>query len=356
MTCKRKNEDLISLNQKLLTEKNLCTERKYPVEQKKTGWKVFDTKKDDLKNHLISQTVVRENKNTLDFANKAVNPAVYPNINLNDISDSVKISPNDEPLLKSDEILENINRDSILDDYQDEKQETLRAMTDDRKETGGTFETKKQKSPIIAQIRNYLTLVKNATIREKLELLLKYLHNTHSTQELTINNHGNFQKGLFDTQTKFSEYLSYYVLPKEEQRHNKKPPFYDVLIQEPLNEYLDSVVLQKTSSQSPKKLKSEPLEESTSKKTYKREKNVIPLRNIKDSDLRLQLTLPKLLSILDGLNIEIDEKFDNEAVYNNMISIIGFPMYAAVTGQKEKLKKEDYLQFCKTLKEYLLNG
>ena len=105
MTCKRKNEDLISLNQKLLTEKNLCTERKYPVEKKKTGWKVFDTKKDDLKNHLIRQTVVRENKNTLDFANKAVNPAVYPNVNLNDISDSVKISPNDETLLKSDEIL-----------------------------------------------------------------------------------------------------------------------------------------------------------------------------------------------------------------------------------------------------------
>ena len=80
------------------------------------------------------------------------------------------------------------------------------------------------------------------------------------------------------------------------------------------------------------------------------------MRNIKDSDLRLQVTLPKIVSILEGLNIDIDEKFDNQAVYNNMISIIGFPMYA-VTGQKEKnLKKEDYLQFCKMLKEYLING
>ena len=91
MACKRRKEDLISINQKLLTEKNLCTKRRYPVEKKKGGWKVFDTKKDDLKNHLISQTVVRENKNTLDFANKAVNPAVYPDVNLNDISDSIMV-------------------------------------------------------------------------------------------------------------------------------------------------------------------------------------------------------------------------------------------------------------------------
>ena len=118
------------------------------------------------------------------------------------------------------------------------------------------------------------------------------MHNTHSTQELTINNHGNFQKGLFDTQTKFSEYLSYYVLPEEEQRHSKKPPFYDVLIQEPLNEYLDSTVPQKNSSQPPKKLKNKPLEESTLKKTYKVEKNVTPLRNTQAFGLR-KATVPR---------------------------------------------------------------
>ena len=95
-------------------------------------------------------------------------------------------------------------------------------------------------------MQNYLPLVKNTDIHKRLELFLQYLQNTSSALELTKDNQGNFQKGLFDTQTKFSEYLNYYALPEEEKRYNKKPPFYSVLIEEPLKEYFPT--LEKTGS------------------------------------------------------------------------------------------------------------
>ena len=64
--------------------------------------------------------------------------------------------------------------------------------------------------------------------------------------------------------------VSKYLQGKEEEnQHSKKRPFYDVLIEEPLNEYLDSIAPQKTTPKPSKKLKSDSVEESNSKKTDK---------------------------------------------------------------------------------------
>ena len=82
MACDQEHKDLISLHQKLLSEKNSCVERKHP-DKKKTGWKAFTGERDDFGNHLISQAVVRENKNVLDLAGEAANPTVYRDVELN---------------------------------------------------------------------------------------------------------------------------------------------------------------------------------------------------------------------------------------------------------------------------------
>ena len=353
MECKRENKDLISLNQKLMTGKNSnsCIKPKHQDNEEKSGWKAFDTKKDNLKHHLVSQSVVRKNKNVLDFDKKAVNPVVYPNFNSKELD--ISGAQSKENFTKPDEILGNINRDAVLDDYQLGKQEDLVPSHEKQKENENFFEPGKQKY-IIAQVRNYLPLVKNIAIRGRLELLLKYLHNTSSAQELTINNKGNFQKGLFDTQTKFSEYLNYYVLSEEEKRGIKKPPFYAVLIEEPLKEYSQSTKQVKVENAVPGTVKNEPLEYAEEKEAYDQlEKGITPLRNIKDSDLQLQTSLPKIAAILANLNIGITENFDNKATYDNIINIIAFPIYAAKAQKGESPKKNEYSKFCRMLKEYL---
>ena len=88
-----RKDDLISLNRRLLMGMN-CGKNNLKRKRKsaeKTGWKAYDTGDNKVKNHIISENVVREhNKDLLDFDSKAVNPVVYPNLDTSE-SDS-KIS------------------------------------------------------------------------------------------------------------------------------------------------------------------------------------------------------------------------------------------------------------------------
>jgi hypothetical protein len=359
MSCRsetQERKDLITLNQKLLTGKNpkLCLKRKHKYE--KSGWKTYDGEKDKVRNHLISENMIRkDNKNLLDFTRKAVNPSVYPNVR--DVS--IPGVKNDETLKSTDEVLKNIDRDAVLETYQAEKQEALIPSLEIKKDGGSLFSPAKQKY-MITQVRNYLPLVKNTTVRDKLLLLLKYLHNTSAAKELTINEKGNVLKGLFDTQTKFSEYLSYYVLPAEEKRSTKKPPFYYVLIEGPLNEYSESVKQRNTNdalhpqtdTQKHSSLEKVKEEEEEEEERIDRGTDTTPLRAIKDSDLRLELSLRKTINILTSLNINMVGDFDSTD-YENMIKIIAFPVYAGSSKDRKNSAKKEYLKFCEMLEKYL---
>ena len=201
---------------------------------------MYDADTDSVKNHLITENMVRKDKKKrLDFTTKAMNPTVYPNFDPNEVSGLM--SRRNEIISKESDISKNIERDNVLDDgRQIEREESLDPMLETRRVNSGPLIFAGRQRYFITQVRNYLPLVKNSDIRGKLKLFLKYLHNTPSAKELTINEKGHVQRGLFDTQTKFSDYLNYYVLSSEEKLHAKKPPFYNVILGEPLAEYLAS--------------------------------------------------------------------------------------------------------------------
>ena len=204
----------------------------------KSGWKIYDGDTDNVKNHLIAENMLRKGKKKrLDFTTKAVNPTVYPNFDPNEVSELM--SRRNEIISKKSDISKNIERDNVLDDgRQIEREESIDPMLETGRVNSGALTSAVRQRYFITQVRNYLPLVKNSDIRGKLKLFLKYLHNTPSAKELTINERGHVQRGLFDTQTKFSDYLNYYVLSSEEKLHAKKPPFYNVIFGEPLAEYL----------------------------------------------------------------------------------------------------------------------
>ena len=239
MECPR--DDLVSLNQQLFMglnpRKGFKRKTGYNT---KSGWKIYDGDTDNVKNHLIAENMLRKGKKKrLDFTSKAVNPAVYPNFDPNEVSGLM--SRRNEIISKESDISKNIERGNVLDDgRQIEGEESLDPMLETRRANSGSLIFAGRQRYLITQVRNYLPLVKNSNIRGKLKLFLKYLHNTPSAKELTINEKGHVQRGLFDTQTKFSDYLNYYVLSSEEKLHAKKPPFYNVILGEPLAEYLAS--------------------------------------------------------------------------------------------------------------------
>ena len=230
----------------------------------------------------------------------------------------------------------------------------------------------------ITQVRNYLPLVKNDDIRGKLKLFLKYLHNTSSAKELTINEKGHVQRGLFDTQTKFSDYLNYYVLSSKEKLHVKKPPFYNVILGEPLAEYLASSKQGTTSDNrladvmDTKDMKSlnfssrgeadtdttkmEDQEEGEQEYNNEDTEGVTPLRNIKDNDLRLENSLPKMISLLTSLNIDMTMEVDKND-YEKLIDIAAFPIYATNPSKSAIYSKEkEYKEFGDMLRTLLKNG
>ena len=378
MDCTRENKDLVSLNQKLLLGKNprRGLKREYGYNGK-SGWKAYDTGVDRVKNYLIAENMMRrkDNKKRLDFATNAVNPTVYPNFDAGEISESER--KGSEPVVKkADEVSRNIERDNVLDEYQPEKEESISPAFEIKRSNNELSGISRQKY-FIAQVRNYLPLVKDNNIREKLKIFLRYLYNTSSAKELTINERGHVQRGLFDTQTKFSDYLSYYILPSEGKRHAKEPPFYNVIIAGPLAEYLasnkqhksfdvstsDAVIRPNNYTKSihissgtvtdPDIVKSENEEESSQRYSSR---GIAPLRNIKDSDLRLETSLPKMIHILTSLNIDPTLEIDDND-YDNLINIIAFPIYATKSPRETfSSKKKEYTEFGETLKAFLRDG
>ena len=379
MECPR--DDLVSLNQQLFMGLNprKTSKRKIGYNTKK-GWKIYDTDTDNVKNHLIAENMVRKDKKKrLDFTGKAVNPTVYPNF---DPTEVVGLMPrkNEMIISKESDISKNIERDNVLDDgRQIERGESLDPMLETRRSNNGSLMFTGRQRYFITQVRNYLPLVKNSDIRRKLKLFLKYLHDTPSAKELTINERGHVQRGLFDTQTKFSDYLNYYVLSPEEKLHAKKPPFYNVILGEPLTEYLASSKQSTGSSDnglagivetkgvksldfsgreeadtSPTKMENR--EEGGERKYDGNSEGSAPLRNIKDSDLRLESSLPKMINLLTSLNIDMTVEID-ENDYEKLIDIAAFPVYATNPSKSTIYSKEkEYDEFRDMLRTLLKNG
>ena len=344
----------------------------------KSGWKIYDGDTDNVKNHLIAENMLRKGKKKrLDFTNKAVNPAVYPNFDPSEVSGLM--SRRNEIISKESGISKNIERDNVLDDgRQIEREESLDPMLERGRVNSGPLLFAGRQKYFITQVRNYLPLVKNSDIRGKLKLFLKYLHNTPSAKELTINDKGHVQRGLFDTQTKFSDYLNYYVLSSEEKLHVKKPPFYNVILGEPLAEYLtsskqgtapDNGLANVAETKDVKSLdfssrgkantdatKTEDREEDEQEYNDEDSKGVIPLRNIKDSDLRLESSLPKMINLLTSLNIDMTAEID-ENDYEKLIDIAAFPIYATNPSKSAIYsKEEEYNEFGDMLRTLLTNG
>ena len=379
MDCPRSSKDLVSINQKLFLGLNPRKDLKRKSGYKeKNGWKAYDTNADNVKNHLIAENMVRKDKKKrLDFTAKAINPAVYPNFGVDEIVElGVKRS---EPAFKEFDIVsKNIERGNVLDEQRQtsEREESLSPILETKRGNNGPLSALGRQKYFIAQVRNYLPLVKNSDTRGKLKLLLKYLHNTSSAKELSINERGHVQRGLFDTQTKFSDYLSYYVLPSEEKLHAKKPSFYNVILAEPLAEYLVSNKQQSMfgddvsgnvmdipnarSSHVP----SGPKADQDAAKSENRKddehgydsEGITPLRNIKDSDLRLETSLPKMISLLTSLNIDMTLGVD-ENDYEKLIDIAAFPIYATNPSRGDIYSKEkEYAEFGDMLRTLLKNG
>ena len=377
MECPR--DDLVSLNQQLFMGLNprKGSKRKTGYNTK-SGWKIYDGDTDNVKNHLIAENMLRKDKKKrLDFTSKAVNPTVYPNFDPNEVSGLM--SRRNEIVSKRSDISKNIERDNVLDDgRQAGSVESLDPMLEMGKVNSGTLTSAGRQRYFITQVRNYLPLVKNSDIRGKLKLFLKYLHNTPSAKELTINERGHVQRGLFDTQTKFSDYLNYYILSSEEKLHAKKPPFYNVILGEPLTEYLTlskqgaasengpSNVVGATNAKSLDSSSREETDIGTTKmedrekgeQEYNDEddKGIIPLRNIKDSDLRLENSLPKMINLLTSLNIDITGGIDENG-YEKLIDIAAFPIYATNPSKSMISSKEkEYNEFKDMLRTLLKNG
>ena len=379
MECPR--DDLVSLNQQLFMGLNprKTSKRKIGYNTKK-GWKIYDTDTDNVKNHLIAENMVRKDKKKrLDFTGKAVNPTVYPNF---DPTVVVGLMPRKDEMIisKESDISKNIERDNVLDDGREiERGESLDPMLETRRSNNGSLMFTGRQRYFITQVRNYLPLVKNSNIQRKLKLFLKYLHDTPSAKELTINERGHVQRGLFDTQTKFSDYLNYYVLSPEEKLHAKKPPFYNVILGEPLTEYLASSKQSTGSSDnglagivetkgvksldfsgreeadtSPTKMGNR--EEGGERKYDGNSEGAAPLRNIKDSDLRLESSLPKMINLLTSLNIDMTVEID-ENDYEKLIDIAAFPVYATNPSKSTIYSKEkEYDEFRDMLRTLLKNG
>lgn len=377
MECPR--DDLVSLNQQLFMglnpRKGFKRKTGYNT---KSGWKIYDGDTDNVKNHLIAENMLRKDKKKrLDFTRKAVNPAVYPNFDPNEVSGLM--SRRNEIISKESDISKNIERDNVLDDgRQIEREESLDPMLETRRVNSGPLIFAGRQRYFITQVRNYLPLVKNSDIRGKLKLFLKYLHNIPSAKELTINEKGHVLRGLFDTQTKFSDYLNYYVLSSEEKLHAKKPPFYNVILGEPLAEYLasskqgtasDNGLANVVETKDMKSLdfpsrgkadtgatKMEDREEDEQEYKDEDSKGVTPLRNIKDSDLRLESSLPKMINLLTSLNIDMTVEID-ENDYEKLIDIAAFPIYATNPSKSAIYSKEkEYNEFGDMLRTLLKNG
>ena len=375
MECPR--DDLVSLNQQLFMGLNprKGSKRKTGYNTK-SGWKIYDGDTDNVKNHLIAENMLRKGKKKrLDFTTKAVNPAVYPNFDPNEVSELM--SRRNEIISKKSDISKNIERDNVLDDgRQIEREESIDPMLETRRANSGSLISAERQRYFITQVRNYLPLVKNSDIRGKLKLFLKYLHNTPSAKELTINEKGHVQRGLFDTQTKFSDYLNYYILSSEEKLHAKKPPFYNVILGEPLTEYLasskqgtasDNGLANVVETKDMKSLDFSSREKANTGATkiedreegeqeYNDEDGVTPLRNIKDSDLRLESSLLKMINLLTSLNIDMTVEI-NENDYEKLIDIAAFPIYATNPSKSAIYSKEkEYNEFGDMLRTLLKNG
>ena len=346
-----RKDDLISLNRRLLMGMN-CGKNNLKRKRKsaeKTGWKAYDTGDNKVKNHIISENVVREhNKDLLDFDSKAVNPVVYPNLGTSE-SDS-KISDKKNTIEETDSVTRNIKRDNVLEEYQSEKKELFISPTSELKTEGRELIKNKY---FITQVRNYISLVKKRGIREKLHLLVKYLHNSPTAKELKVNDKGHVQRGLFDTQTKFSAYLNYYILASEGQQETaKKPPFYDVVIGDPLSEFLalndegSSRNIDQSKSISTNRIKTEGEEEEEDGEN----RAIIPLRSIKEGDLNLENSLIKMKNILTNLNIDVTSTEIDRNDYEDLIDLIAFPIYAT-NPTKEMLdsRTREYSKFADML-------
>ena len=375
MECPR--DDLVSLNQQLFMGLNPRKDFKRKTGYNtKSGWKIYDGDTDNVKNHLIAENMLRKGKKKrLDFTSKAVNPAVYPNFDPNEVSELM--SRRNEIISKKSDISKNIERDNVLDDgRQIEREESIDPMLETRRANSGPLIFAGRQRYFITQVRNYLPLVKNSDIRGKLKLFLKYLHNTPSAKELTINEKGHVQRGLFDTQTKFSDYLNYYILSSEEKLHAKKPPFYNVILGEPLTEYLasskqgtasDNGLANVVETKDMKSLDFSSREKANTGATkiedreegeqeYNDEDGVTPLRNIKDSDLRLESSLLKMINLLTSLNIDMTVEI-NENDYEKLIDIAAFPIYATNPSKSAIYSKEkEYNEFGDMLRTLLKNG
>ena len=135
-----RKEDLISLNRRLLLgmnckkKKNIKRKRKRKSNER-TGWKIYDTDNDKIKNHIISENVVRKhNKDLMDFSKKAVNPVVYPNL---DKIESNLVVPDEKNINEGmDDVTRNIKRDNVLEEYQSEKKELFIPPTSELKTEG----------------------------------------------------------------------------------------------------------------------------------------------------------------------------------------------------------------------------
>lgn len=361
MDCSQNDKDLVSLNQKLFLGLNPSQDLKRKSRYKKrSGWKAYDTKSDNVKNRLTAENMVRKDKKKrLDFTNKALNPTVYPNFDASEIGELS--SKRSRPAFsESDPVFQSIERDNVLDERQIERQELFTPILETKKGTNPAFSAFGRQKYFIAQVRNYLPLVKNPGVREKLRLFLKYLQTDPSAKELIINERGHVQRGFFDTQTKFSDYLSYYVLPSEEKLHAKKPPFYNVIIAEPLTEYLASNRQQNALDKTD--IRNVPEAVSTFPKVEKRldgeredSEEITPLRNIKDSDLRLETSLPKMINLLTSLNIDMTSGID-ENDYEKLINVTAFPIYATNPSRDAvPLKEKEFANFVGLLKSLLVS-
>lgn len=361
--CRQGDKDLVELNQKLflgLNPKNR-TSRKSKHREKK-GWKVYDTDVDNVRKRLTAENVIRSGNNKrLDFATKAVNPVVYSHAGVEGIAESE--SKKDGSLLKkSDLISRNIERENVVYEHQVEGDESSPVVTVKKGDYNTTgFELPRQKY-FITQIRNYIPLVKDENVRKKLRIFLKYLRDTSSASELAINEKGHVQRGFFDTQTKFSNYLNYYMLSEKEKVGVEKPLFYDVVIGGPLAAYISSSKQlldggePEGGNHIPGRIKTESDIREVGDRLENAESGIIPLRNIKDSDLRLEASLPKMITLLTSFNIDMGMRLsDND--YENLIKIIAFPIYAVNPSKKDiESKKDEYKGFGDTLKALMKGG
>lgn len=364
--CRQEDGDLVKLNQKLFLGSNPRNgfKRKSRYREQK-GWKAYDTTSDNVKKRLIAENMIRkDNKKRLDFSTNAVNPIVYPNFESNKLSES-ESKKSELPLKKLDGISKNIERDNVVDGYQAEREESLDPLPTNMTNNIATgFGFAKQKY-FIAQVRNYLPLVRDEDVRKKLKMFLRYLHDTSTANELTINEKGHVQRGLFDTQTKFSDYLNYYIMSGEEKLRVNKPLFYNEIIADPLASYLASNKQQNTlegvssgvaSGNRPVKVKADPDVKETRDQTESKGGGITPLRNIKDSDLRLETSLPKMVSLLTSFNIDMGLELDKND-YENLIRITAFPIYATnPSGEGIESNKRKYTEFGDMLKNILKDG